>query len=108
MNYLFFLRLVIFLADLLTKLPTSLTDLTILSGVLRRDFIGLRIVSSTSSSNTSILDNRLLRVLNRMGMIIMVNRRVKKRKRDIIVPMEMISRLKSSEHLHFSLVKYLT
>jgi hypothetical protein len=44
------------------------------------------------------LDNRLLRVLNRIGMIIMVNRRVKKRKRDIIVPTEMISRLKSSEH----------
>ena len=106
--YLFFLRFDIFLADLLTKLPTSLTDLTILSGVFRRDFMGLRIVSSTSSSNTSILDKRLLSVLNNIGIIIIVNRRVKKRKRDIIVPTDIISRLKSSEHFHFSLVKYLT
>ena len=105
--FLFFLKFVIFLAEFLTKLPTSLTDFTILSGVRCKVLIGLLIVSSISSSNTSILFNRLLRVLNNIGIIIMVNSRVKNKNRDIIVPTDIMSLLISSEHLHFSLVKYL-
>ena len=104
----YFLKLLILVAFFLTNLPTSLTELAILLGVDLMVLKGLRIVFSTSSSNTYNLSKRELNVLSNIGMIIIVNNKVRNRNKDIIVPIPITSLDISSEHLHFSLVKYLT